>query len=47
MRERGRLRVGIDLIGDYLTEIIVTSPAGIRTLRNVMDGRPRSCSLPA
>jgi glutathione synthase len=27
--------VGIDVIGDYLTEINVTSPTGIRAIRNV------------
>ena len=26
---------GIDVIGDYLTEINVTSPTGIRAVRNV------------
>ena len=30
LRERGLLFVGIDVIGDYLTEINVTSPTGIR-----------------
>lgn len=32
LRERGLLFVGIDLIGDYLTEINVTSPTGIRAI---------------
>ena len=35
LRERGLLFVGIDVIGDYLTEINVTSPTGIRAVRNV------------
>ncbi len=35
LRERGLLFVGIDVIGDYLTEINVTSPTGIRAIRNV------------
>ena len=35
LRERGLLLVGIDVIGDYLTEINVTSPTGIRAVRNV------------
>jgi glutathione synthase len=35
LRERGLLLVGIDVIGDYLTEINVTSPTGIRAIRNV------------
>jgi glutathione synthase len=30
LRERGFLLVGIDVIGDYMTEINVTSPTGIR-----------------
>ena len=30
LRQRGLLFVGIDVIGDYLTEINVTSPTGIR-----------------
>lgn len=32
LRERGFLFVGIDVIGDYLTEVNVTSPTGIREL---------------
>jgi glutathione synthase len=35
LRERGLLLVGIDVIGDWLTEINVTSPTGIRAVRNV------------
>jgi glutathione synthase len=34
-RERGLLFVGIDVIGDYLTEINVTSPTGIRAIKNL------------
>jgi glutathione synthase len=33
LTERGLLLVGIDVIGDYLTEINVTSPTGIREVR--------------
>ncbi len=33
LKERGLLFVGIDVIGDYLTEINVTSPTGIREVR--------------
>jgi glutathione synthase len=33
LRERGVLFAGIDVIGDYLTEINVTSPTGIRELK--------------
>jgi glutathione synthase len=33
LRERGLLFVGIDVIGDYLTEINVTSPTGIRSIK--------------
>ncbi len=35
LRERGLLFVGIDVIDGFLTEINVTSPTGIRTIRNV------------
>ena len=35
LRERGLLLVGIDVIGGWLTEINVTSPTGIRAIRNV------------
>lgn len=34
LREKGLLFVGIDVIGDFLTEINVTSPTGIRELDN-------------
>src|SRR5271166_5407148 len=34
LHERGLLFVGIDVIGDYLTEINVTSPTGIRAVKN-------------
>jgi glutathione synthase len=33
LRERGFLLVGIDVIGDYMTEINVTSPTGIREVQ--------------
>ena len=35
LRERGLIFVGIDVIGDYLTEINVTSPTGIRAIRRL------------
>jgi glutathione synthase len=35
LRERGLLFTGIDVIGDYLTEINVTSPTGIRAIRRL------------
>jgi glutathione synthase len=35
LRERDLLFVGIDVIGGWLTEINVTSPTGIRAIRNV------------
>ena len=35
LREQGLLFVGIDVIGDYLTEINVTSPTCIRELDNI------------
>jgi glutathione synthase len=34
LRERHLLFVGIDVIGDFLTEINVTSPTGIRAVKN-------------
>lgn len=33
LREKGQIFVGIDVIGDYLTEINVTSPTGIQELK--------------
>ncbi len=33
LKERGFILVGIDVIGDYMTEINVTSPTGIREIR--------------
>jgi len=32
LREKGQIFVGIDVIGDWLTEINVTSPTGIQEL---------------
>ena len=32
VREQGMIFVGIDVIGDWLTEINVTSPTGIREI---------------
>ncbi|MFK8028882.1 MAG: glutathione synthase [Gammaproteobacteria bacterium] len=37
MREKGLLFVGLDVIGDYITEINVTSPTGIRELDSGFD----------
>jgi len=37
LREKGLIFVGIDVIGDYLTEINVTSPTGIQEI-NRLDG---------
>ena len=37
LREKGLVFVGIDVIGDYLTEINVTSPTGIQEI-NQLDG---------
>ncbi len=37
LRERGLIFVGIDVIGDYMTEINVTSPTGIHEI-NRLDG---------
>jgi glutathione synthase len=35
LRERGLLFVGIDVIDGFLTEINVTSPTGIRAIKNL------------
>jgi glutathione synthase len=35
LRQRGILFAGIDVIGDYLTEINVTSPTGIRAIKRL------------
>lgn len=37
LREKGILFAGLDVIGDYLTEINVTSPTGIRELDKLFD----------
>lgn len=42
LRDRGLLFVGIDLIGDYLTEINVTSPTGLRAINAAYDTRLES-----
>ena len=39
LRERGLLFVGIDVIGDYLTEINVTSPTGLQEINTFDDTR--------
>jgi glutathione synthase len=35
LRERGLIFVGIDVIGGFLTEINVTSPTGVRAIKNL------------
>jgi glutathione synthase len=37
LRDRGVIFAGLDVIGDYLTEINVTSPTGIRELDRLFD----------
>ena len=37
LREAGVIFAGIDVIGDYLTEVNVTSPTGIRELDKQFD----------
>lgn len=39
LKERGLLFVGIDVIGNYLTEINVTSPTGIMEINRLNDAR--------
>lgn len=41
--ERGMILVGIDVIGDWLTEINVTSPTGIRAVKNL--GGPDAAAM--
>ena len=43
LRERGLLFAGIDVIGDWLTEINVTSPTGIRAVKSL--GGPDAAAL--
>jgi glutathione synthase len=43
MRDRGMIFVGLDVIGDQLTEINVTSPTGIRAVKNL--GGPDAAAL--
>jgi glutathione synthase len=42
LRERGLIFVGIDVIGDYLTEINVTSPTGIQEINRLSGTRIES-----
>lgn len=42
LKERGLIFVGIDVIGDYLTEINVTSPTGLQEISRFDDTRPES-----
>jgi len=37
LKDRGVIFAGIDVIGDYLTEVNVTSPTGIRELDKIFD----------
>jgi glutathione synthase len=39
LRDRGLLFAGIDVIGDFMTEVNVTSPTGIRELERTSDLR--------
>jgi glutathione synthase len=43
LRARGMIFVGIDVIGDWLTEINVTSPTGIRAVKNL--GGPDAAAM--
>lgn len=42
LKDKGLLLVGIDLIGDYLTEINVTSPTGLRSVNQLYGARLES-----
>ena len=35
LKDRGLIFVGIDVIGDYMTEINVTSPTGIQEINHL------------
>ena len=39
LRDKGLLFTGIDVIGDFMTEINVTSPTGIREIEHASDVR--------
>jgi glutathione synthase len=43
LRARGMIFVGIDVIGDWITEINVTSPTGIRSVKNL--GGPDAAAM--
>jgi glutathione synthase len=43
LRERGMIFVGIDVIGDFITEINVTSPTGIRAVKSL--GGPDAAAM--
>ena len=45
LKQRGLIFVGIDVIGDYLTEINVTSPTGIREVEALRRHRHRRADL--
>ena len=45
MRKRGMIFVGLDVIGDQLTEINVTSPTGIRGVQKPRGARCRGAGL--
>ena len=40
LKQRGMIFVGIDVIGDYLTEINVTSPTGLQEIARFDGTRP-------
>ena len=46
LRERGVLFAGIDVLGDYLTEINVTSPTGMREV-NALEGLTGDATMQA
>jgi glutathione synthase len=39
LREKGLLFAGIDVIGDFMTEVNITSPTGIRELERASEFR--------
>jgi glutathione synthase len=47
LKEKGLLLVGLDVIGDYLTEINVTSPTGMVEIAAQTDCKPAEIFMDA
>ena len=42
LRDKGLLFAGVDVIGDYLTEVNITSPTGLKTIHALYDTKPEA-----